>query len=111
MALLESRDTLGLLLAGAWSRLSPHFLNYDDVGDALLEEDREVTGGRFQSQILQNFRWRDIGAVDVGPRLKPPSENSHAFSPRTMMPKRQPGTRSRSYLERRMVARRGGSGR
>ena len=39
MALLETRDTLGLLLAGAWSRLSPHFLNYDDVGDALLAED------------------------------------------------------------------------
>jgi hypothetical protein len=110
MALLESRDTLGLLLAGAWSRLSPHFLNYDDVGDALLEEDRKVTGGRFQSQILQNFRWRDIGAVRVGPRLAPPSATSHANSARTMMPEGQTGSARRSYLKRRMEARRGSSG-
>ena len=106
-ALLDTRDTLGLLLAGAWSRLSPHFLNFEDVGDALLDEDLALTGGRFQTQILQNFRWRDIGAVTVGPRLTPPDEDSHAFSARTMVPgERQRSSRS-SYFERRRAARLG----
>lgn len=85
-ALLETRDTLGLLLAGAWSRLSPHFLSYDDVRIAMLEEDREMTGGRYFTQIFQNFRWRGIGFVDVGPRLAPAGRESHAFSARTMVP-------------------------
>ncbi len=107
MALLETRDILGFLLAGAWSRLSPDFLNYEDVGNALLDEDQDRTGGRFQTQILQNFRWRDIGAVTVGPRLAPPTAESHANSARTMMPERRTGTPRRSYLKRRMEARRG----
>lgn len=106
VALLETRDTLGLLLAGAWSRLSPDFLDYEDVGDALLEQDRDMTGGRYQTQILNNFRWRDIGAVDIGPRLSPPSADSHVHSARTMMPRRKLQPFGSSYLERRIAARR-----
>jgi hypothetical protein len=106
-ALLETRDTLGLLLAGAWSRISPDFLGYEDVGDALLEQDRKLTGGRYQTQILNNFRWREIGAVDVGPRLSPPGTGSHVHSARTMMPRRRKARPSSlSYHERRVAARR-----
>ena len=105
-ALLETRDTLGLLLAGAWSRLSPDFLHFEDVGDALLDQDLAMTGGRYQTQILSNFRWRDIGAVDVGPRLLPPGENSHVHSARTVAPERDARSPGRSYFERRVAARR-----
>ena len=34
-ALSEARDNLGFILAESWRRLSPHFLNYDDVGEAV----------------------------------------------------------------------------
>lgn len=107
-ALLETRDTMGLLLAGAWSRLSPDFLGYDDVGDALLEQDRAMTGGRYQTQILNNFRWREIGVVDVGPRLSPPNEDSHMHSARTLAPEPRVRPSGRSYFERRIAARRRG---
>jgi hypothetical protein len=103
-ALLDTRDTLGLLLAGAWSRLSPHSLNFEDVGDALLDADLALTGGRYQTQILQNFRWRDIGAVTVGPRLAPPDEDSHAFSARTLVPGEQRRVSGQSYYERKLAA-------
>lgn len=104
-ALLDTRDSLGFLLAGAWSRLSPDFLDYEDVGDAMLDHDREMSGGRYQTQILNNFQWRDIGAVDVGPRLSPPNADSHVHSARTMAPGSQARPAGRSYLERRIAAR------
>ena len=101
-ALIEARDTLGLMLAGAWSRLSPDFLTFEDLGDAMIEADRDLFGRRFETQILQSFRWRYIGSIRVGPRLKPPREDSHIFSPRTVVPQRQTKPARRSYLARRM---------
>ena len=103
-ALLDSRDDLGAALAVTWSLLSPHFLNYEDVGDALLEVDREMSGGRYQRLILNNFRWRQIGSVPVGPQLAPSGE-SHALSARTLVPEYRQRLPRRSYHERWAISR------
>jgi hypothetical protein len=106
-ALLEARDAAGFALAKLWQRLSPNHLNYDDVGDLMLEVDREMTGGRFASEIIRNFRWREIGLVEVGPRrLAPGMAASHAFSARTVTPGDQTYLPRLSYRERWDVARR-----
>ena len=104
-ALLEARDRMGLYLATTWSRLSPHHLGYDDVGVALLEVDREFSGGRYRRAILNNRRWRDIGTAVVGPRLSPPTQESHAFSVRTTLPVQELYLAKRSYGERMEIAR------
>ncbi|MGH6917231.1 MAG: hypothetical protein ACREJ0_05950 [Geminicoccaceae bacterium] len=85
-ALLDARDTLGVYLAATWQRLSPHHLTYADVARAMIEVDDELTGGRYRRLISHNFALRDIGSVEVGPRLASPDENSHAFSSRTLAP-------------------------
>ncbi len=108
-ALLDARDTLGCILAETFTRLSPHHLNYDDVGRALLEADRAVTGGAFGRLIRVNLRARDIGSAVVGPRIEPPDMNSHVFSDRTAVPEmdeREP--RALSYFARRLIAGRPG---
>lgn len=107
-ALLDARDYLGLALARAWGRLSPHHLNYVDVGSSLLEVDRELNGGRYQRIIKKNFGWREIDFVTVGPRLLPPGKRSHAFSARTLTPEDQPAPRRLSYRERWLLAQQGG---
>jgi hypothetical protein len=86
LALLDARDLMGATLAETLQRLSPHSLNYDDFGAALLDADQDITGGRFQRVISTNLLWRGIGRVRVGPRLTPPDETSHAFSSRTVVP-------------------------
>ncbi|MDH3597520.1 MAG: hypothetical protein OEM93_22005 [Rhodospirillales bacterium] len=106
-ALLDARDYLGNALAETWGRLSPHFLNYDDVGRVLLEVDRQLTGGRYQQVILTNFRWREIGDVAVGPRLAKPDEASHSFSDRTLQPDQGPAQGRLPYAARRRIARNG----
>ena len=106
-ALEDARDYLGTALARAWGRLSPHYLNYDDVGEALLETDREQSGGRYQRVILDNFLWRDIGRVRVGPRLSEPGAESHAFSDRTAVPEPVRSRRGLPYFQRMTMARRG----
>ena len=68
-ALLQSRDYFGALLAASWSRLSPHGLSYVDVAQALLDADRVIGYGAWQAQILECFKWRQIGAIEPGPRL------------------------------------------
>ena len=108
-ALLEARDYLGLALAKTWDRLSPHHLKYDDVGLALLDVDQELSGARYRRLILNNFRWREIDSVIVGPRLTPPDSRSHAFSARTATPDDQP--RRLSYRDRWLMTRQGRSSR
>ena len=103
-ALLEARDILGYLLAETWRRLSPDSLNYDDVAEALLAADHELTGGRYRRLIRTNLDWREIGSVGVGPRLAPPDERSHAFSVRTVMPQRPRHGRKLSFRERWEIA-------
>jgi len=89
-ALLEARDVMGLLLANTWRRLSPHSLNYDDVRDALIAADRQVTGGRYARIIRVDSDWRDIGRARVGPRVGRPRRPSHARSNRTVTPRSAP---------------------
>jgi hypothetical protein len=99
-ALLEARDYLGIAMAETWKRLSPDHLNYDDVGLALLEVDREVSRGRFERAILNNFVWRDIGRIVVGPKLSPPGPDSHTLSVRTVTPHQGGSLPKLSYFER-----------
>ncbi len=58
--LLEARDYLGRLLARAWSSIGPDNLSYHDVLVALLDADREQTGGAHQETIRSCFQWRQI---------------------------------------------------
>ena len=62
-ALVAARDYMGLLLATGWGRLSPDYLNYNHIGQALLAADRELSGGRYQQIILENFAWREIHLI------------------------------------------------
>ena len=107
-ALLEARDYLGVALAEGWKRLPADYLNYDDVGAALLDVDRELTGGRFRRVIINNFAWRDIATATVGPRVSAPGSDSHAFSTRTVQPSQETAPPRRSYRERWALARRAG---
>lgn len=59
-ALLSARDYLGELLAITWDRISPDFLTYHAFLRALLESDRELTGGAHQETIRSCFAWRQI---------------------------------------------------
>jgi len=58
--LLKTRDYLGTGLAHVWRRLSPHYLTYLDILDAVLAVDRYLTGGRFARLIWESFAWREI---------------------------------------------------
>jgi hypothetical protein len=104
-ALVQARDYLGVALAETWTRLPPDRLHYAHVGEILLEVDRELSGGRFRQAILNSLLWREIGLARVGPRLSPPGPESHALSPRTLLPSAAPRRRGLSYRERRMLAR------
>jgi len=106
-ALLDARDCIGLYLALTWQRLSPHDLNYVDVAAALLQVDRECSGGRFARLIRRNCALRGIGLVTVGPRQTPPSGDSHAFSARTVVPELAIGMPAMAYRERWLLAERG----
>ena len=59
--LLAARDYLGALLVGTWTRLSPNFLRYADVGRALIAADGVLTGARRQRVIRESLAWREIG--------------------------------------------------
>jgi hypothetical protein len=106
-ALVAARDQLGLYLAQALIRLSPHSLNYDDVAAVLLDVDRDMSGGRYQRLIARNFDLRGIGSVRVGPRLEPPGAESHAFSARTLVPGVAARLPRMPYRERQALARHG----
>lgn len=85
-ALIDARDYMGVALAATWQRLSADYLDYLAVAETLMEVDRRLTGGRHHEGMAESFRWRGIGAVEAGPRLRPPDETSHAFSSRTIVP-------------------------
>lgn len=106
LALLEARDQVGIALAELWRRLPADYLNYDDVGDLMLEVDQDMNGGRYVAEIIRNFQWREIGMVAVGPRMAAPgAPGSHAFSARTVTPGDQAYLPRMSYRERWHVAR------
>jgi hypothetical protein len=106
-ALLEARDYLGHLLAQTWPRLSPAQLTYASAAATLLDVDLDLTGGRYQDAIQDCVRWREIGAVAVGPRLAPPDAASHAFSARTVTPEAARRMPKLSYRERWAIAAQG----
>ena len=105
-ALLDARDFLGRALAETWRRLPLYSLNYEDVAAILLAVDLDLTGGRYQRLIRNNFLWREIGLVSVGPRLSPPGSDSHALSARTLIPEHGQELRRLSYRERWEIAQR-----
>jgi hypothetical protein len=88
-ALLRARDLLATLLVETWGRLSPDWLDYTDVHDAMRLADEALFEGRYRQIIDVNFVWREIGAVAVGPRL-PKNDvgeaESHTHSTRTLVP-------------------------
>jgi hypothetical protein len=104
--LVDARDHVGLYLAAAFRMLTPD-LRYVDVGNALLDADREVTGGRYVEIIYDNLERRGIFGIPVGPRIGEPDEHSHMFSDRTAVPARFHRRRRKlSYRDRYHLARR-----
>jgi hypothetical protein len=89
-ALADARHYMGVSLALTWKRVSSFRLDYDDIYRAYLDTDAMLSGGHYRDVIVTNMAWRGIGKVKVGPRLKAPAEDSHAFSPRTLVPPPQP---------------------
>jgi len=85
-ALLDARDIIGHYLAETWRRLPANFLSYLQVGDTLCEVDQDISGGEYVEIIANNFSYREIGMVPLGPQLaKLPKEN-HMDSSRWMSP-------------------------
>ena len=77
---------MGNYLAEVWRRLPPHNLSYQLVGEILSDVDRDFSGGEYLRIIANNFEYREIGLVEVGPQLaKLPKEN-HMDSSRRMTP-------------------------
>jgi len=59
-ALCDARDMLGLRLAEAWRRLTPHHFTFDGELAMMLRVDREMSGRRYQRMIRDCFEWRGI---------------------------------------------------
>ena len=85
-ALVETRDLFGRSLALVWTWLESNQLSYVDVELAMLDADEELTGGRYQKSIQENFGWRRIGDVTLGPRRGKAFAESHSNSARTLTP-------------------------
>jgi hypothetical protein len=92
-AFADARDLLGVYLARCWRRLRGDPVTYAGVMSEFLAVDREATGGRYARLIRNNAHYRDIGRVEVGPRLTPPDARSHIGSVRTIIPKEAPSPR------------------
>ena len=107
-ALILARDELAALLIETWARLSPDYLDYIDVHEAMLMADAVLYDGRYNTIIDVNFEWREIGAVEVGPRLPKDDDEeieSHTNSNRTMFLLEDEAPVRRSYYERYCAAR------
>jgi hypothetical protein len=68
-SLIYARDVLATLLIETWERLSPNYLHYTGIEQAMLNADRAVFDSLYADIIKVNFKWRDIGSAKVGPRL------------------------------------------
>ncbi len=58
-ALVDARDYLGLVLANSWSTLDPQ-LNFPQFIHSLFNADLAISGGHYQQEIDEVFRWREI---------------------------------------------------
>jgi hypothetical protein len=103
-ALIEARDYMGFALAETWKRLSADYFTYLDVAEAMIEVEATTSSGRYRRAMVESFNWREIGRVSVGPRLRPPDERSHFFSPRTLLPGMGEQLPQMSYRERALMA-------
>lgn len=104
-ALESARDTLGVMLAETWKRLSADDFSYATVGETLIGVDLDATGGRYRRAIFESFVWREIGRVEIGPRLKPLDTSSHSCSARTLVPSHRHGLPKQSFKEQVMFVR------
>lgn len=104
-AFYGAREQLGFYLAETWRRLSPDWFSYATVGKTMLAVDRDFGGRRFQEAIASSFRWREIGAVQIGPRKSDSTRASHLRSARTVTPAHRKGLPRMSYRERWAIAR------
>lgn len=108
--LIDARDIMGHYLAELWRRLPPDYLSYQLICDILTEVDRDFSGGAYKRIIANNFRYRDIGLVRIGPQLaKLPREN-HMDSARRLTPASSElvSAQGTTYRERMLRARRTG---
>ncbi|WP_305984544.1 hypothetical protein [Roseibium sp. MMSF_3544] len=85
-ALIEVRDLSAEYLIGIWERIEKETFNFEDVRRIAISIDREQTGGRLLRLLDNSFGFRRIGQSRVGRRLRPPDENSHAYSARMLVP-------------------------
>lgn len=69
MALAAACDRLGAYLAYVLTHLHADRLSYLAVRATLQQADLELGGGRFAGAIAENFAWREIGRVGIGPYL------------------------------------------
>jgi hypothetical protein len=102
-ALIEARDYMGSALAETWKRLTADYFTYLDVAETLIEVEAAMSGGRFRRAMIESFDWREIGRVNVGPRLRPPDVRSHFHSARTLAPGVRHFLPEMSYRERAMT--------
>jgi len=85
-ALLDARDIIGIYLAETWRRLPADYLSYLQVGEILCEVDQDFSDGEYARIIANNFEYRDIGLVPLGPQLAKLPEENHMDSSRRMTP-------------------------
>lgn len=64
-----ARDLFGAYLAGVCRILTADTASFRNVGRALIETDRRLTGGRYIDTIWRSFDWRGMWSIDVGPFL------------------------------------------
>jgi hypothetical protein len=103
-ALEDARDLMSELFIGSWRRISPGKLDYLEFADAMLAADVDLTGGRLNGVLINNFRWRDIGETRAGPRLRPPGRRSHSHSNRSAVPEYGRKLKAMTYRERYLLA-------
>jgi len=105
-ALIFSRDRLATLMIETWSRLHADHLEYLDVYRAMLQADESLFSGQYHAIIDVNFEWREIGKVEVGPKLpkKKDDPESHTHSNRTLVLEDEP-VPDRSFHERYLASR------
>jgi hypothetical protein len=103
-AFVDARDTVARLLAATWQQLSGNDLLYSDVETAMIAADRQMTGGQLRHILSSNFRWRQIGLVEVGPKQEPSGPESHIYSSRIARPEHRNALPRMSYHERYLIA-------